>query len=349
MNALVATFQGEHYAEMGAIVERMVDLTGVPLGFEKACAVAQAIDALAPDVVLLSHCALAHYSLPLVHPEIKPVAILHADVPLFYRTAFRFPEFVFRWVCPSRRLVEGCRERLPVRYHDRIRLVPHGVETNPFGVVGKPPVEGTPVILFVGNLGVNKGAHLLPEIFQRVAQEVPGTHFEVLGKGELEGRLRGEFERRALAVTMRGHVQHEEVLHTMRDAHLLVLPSGGEGFGLVTIEAMHAGVVPVVSRLEGTTDDIIRHGQTGVLVAPTDIKGYVAALVSLAREPARWTAMSQAAIQDARERFSLELMVKRYEALFTEPDDRQAHATMGPLAWRVRSIREHYRGRWRRA
>jgi len=347
VRCLVSTFKGDHYREMAEIAEQMTDLTDRRLGFMKARAAADAIRDASPDILLLNHCALAHYALPLLDSRIRPVAVVHADVPLFYRTAARFPEYVFRWVSPSRRLQEGSRAYLPARHQARVAVIAHGVEANPFGRLEESPLEGHPRVLFVGNLGKNKGADLLPEIFERVTKAVPKVSFAVLGRGDLEEMLRADFERRQLSVEMAGHVSPAEVLRTMAASHFLVLPSTGEGFGLVIIEAMRSGVVPVVARHEGGTADIVREGQTGVLIAPRDVAGYAEAIIRLIQHPGSWAAMSRAAAVDARERFSLEPMAKRYEELFAELDDRPAQKILGPVEWRLRSIREHYRGRWR--
>jgi glycosyltransferase involved in cell wall biosynthesis len=64
---------------------------------------------------------------------------------------------------------------------------------------------------------------------------------------------------------------------------ILVLPSLAEGFGLVLIEAMAAGVAVVATEVPGIRD-VIQHNQTGLLVPPSDPPSLAAAIAQLVED-----------------------------------------------------------------
>src|SRR6266540_6007132 len=77
------------------------DICGIPLSRKKVIAVADLINEIAPEILLLNHVPLVHYSLPLLRSEIKTVAVLHSDDSRFYRIATLFSERIFRWIAPT--------------------------------------------------------------------------------------------------------------------------------------------------------------------------------------------------------------------------------------------------------
>jgi phosphatidyl-myo-inositol dimannoside synthase len=90
-------------------------------------------------------------------------------------------------------------------------------------------------------------------------------------------------------------------------AHLFVLPSrvppngvGGEGFGIVFLEAAAHGL-PVVAADDGGTRDAVVHGQTGLLVPPTDHVALADAITDLLLDETRAREMGEAGATRARE------------------------------------------------
>jgi glycosyltransferase involved in cell wall biosynthesis len=77
-------------------------------------------------------------------------------------------------------------------------------------------------------------------------------------------------------VSMRDHLDDESLAAELRAAHVLAVPSAYEGFGIVYLEAMGFGVVPIGST-EGGASEVIEDGRSGFLVRPGD----AAALASI--------------------------------------------------------------------
>ena len=90
-----------------------------------------------------------------------------------------------------------------------------------------------------------------------------------------------------------------------------------EAFGLVLAEAAAAGL-PVVATTVGGVPDIVRAGETGVLVPPEDPSALARAIVALVREPELRTRLGKRAREVAATEYSLELFGERYAALYAD-------------------------------
>ena len=84
---------------------------------------------------------------------------------------------------------------------------------------------------------------------------------------------------------------------------IVVVPSRGEGFGMVALEAAERGRPAIVSRVGGLPE-IVADGETGVVVPPEDPETLAAAIVALARDPGRVRSFGSAARARALGSFS---------------------------------------------
>jgi len=96
---------------------------------------------------------------------------------------------------------------------------------------------------------------------------------------------------------------------------VLLLPSPAETFGRVLIEAMACGV-PIVASGGGGVPDIIRDGETGLLVPPAEVEPLARAIVELNRDPARAARMGEAGRRRALEHFLEDRATDRTEILY---------------------------------
>jgi len=130
-------------------------------------------------------------------------------------------------------------------------------------------------VLYVGRFYEQKGFDLVPHIFAEVAVEHPDCKFTIIGTGELEREARIEFDRLEIAdrVTWLRFSGLDTVRDLYRRASVVVMPSRLEPFGLVAIEAMSTGT-PLVAASTGGLAEIVRDGETGLLAAPGDVRGF---------------------------------------------------------------------------
>jgi glycosyltransferase involved in cell wall biosynthesis len=140
------------------------------------------------------------------------------------------------------------------------------------GEGNKTLTEKEPFILFIGGNAARKGLTTLIAAFQKIAPDFSDVHLKILGSGRAMAFYRALAKTSGLGARIRflGSVPNEEVRRIFPHASLLAMPSLMEGFGLVFLEAMAAGV-PVIGSRVGGIPEIIRHGTNGFLVAPRDV------------------------------------------------------------------------------
>ena len=126
-----------------------------------------------------------------------------------------------------------------------------------------------PVLLFVGGNMQRKGLITVFKALQLLTPEFHTLQLQVLGRNQNLTRLKNLSARMGLEdfVHFQGWVAPEKVAQFFQNAAAFVMPSHMEGFGLVYLEAMAAGV-PVLGGNVGGTRELIQDGVNGYLVAP---------------------------------------------------------------------------------
>lgn len=340
INFLTTHGPNEYYADMKKIAFCCHDLSSLPLSYKKLKVAVDIVNSTAPDILLLNHCSLLHYSLPLISTDIKPVSVLHNDIERFYNVARRYYKRIFRWIAPSRTLTEHFRPYVTKNVHNKIKVIQHGVNADLFSIKGRASILKRPQISFVGNLGMNKGADLLPAILGPVTQRFPDIEITITGNGPLRFLLEKGLNEKSIKAAYTDYVTAVQVTKILNDTEILLLPSRVEGFGLIIVEAMLCGAVPVVSHLPGITDDIIEDGVTGTLVEVGNSEGFANAIIKLLDNPLSLKSMSAAARAVASEKYSADRMLDAYEKLFAEDDDRMAMPRRNTFGWIAETIGE---------
>lgn len=154
---------------------------------------------------------------------------------------------------------------------------------------------GAPLrVLYVGQVNQRKGISYLLG-----AMEILGHGFELRVVGPVSAAMRERIHRAALAnVAIVGSVDQSRLADEYRRAHVLVLPSLGEGFALVVPEAMSTGLPCIVTERTGS-HEVVRDGINGMIVPVQDARGIADALTHIVRDPERYGAMSAQAATDA--------------------------------------------------
>ncbi len=183
-----------------------------------------------------------------------------------------------------------------------------------------PPVlkdqlgQSRPVMMHVSNFRAVKRVRDVVRVFAEVNKQMPCV-LVMIGDGP--DRPAAEEEARSLGVD--GSVSFlgklDQIAPLLAAADLFVLPSQTESFGLSALEALASGV-PVIGTRAGGLPEVIRDGETGILCEVGDVAGMAGAALAILEDPNRWSAMSRLAASDARERFSRDAIVGRYETLY---------------------------------
>jgi len=170
------------------------------------------------------------------------------------------------------------------------------------------------VLMHISNFRPVKRVRDVVRIFAAVNRTVPCVLVMV---GDGPDRHDAEQEARALGVADHVHFlgKIESVAPLLAAADLFLLPTNSESFGLSALEALASGT-PVIGTNAGGLPEVVRNGETGVLCGVGDVAGMSAAATDLLCDERRWQEMSQAAAADARERFSMNDIVERYEQMY---------------------------------
>ena len=154
-------------------------------------------------------------------------------------------------------------------------------------------------ILCVAHLYARKDVATLLRAMQRLQTTAV---LRIVGIGPELPRLRRLSRQLNLEsrVTFLEHISFTQLAHEYRNADVFCLPSRQEGFGIVLLEAMAAGL-PVVAARAAAIPEVVPDGQCGVLVEPGDAAGFAAALDALLKDPALRQRLGQAGFARAAE------------------------------------------------
>ncbi|MCS6887774.1 glycosyltransferase family 4 protein [Chloroflexus sp.] len=182
-----------------------------------------------------------------------------------------------------------CRRSIHHHYGvpvERIRLVPEGIDL----AAWPPPASrgAGQTILCVARQYPRKHIADLIRAFAQVRQSLPAAELVIIGDGPEHPNLRAlaaELELGTSCKLLGALPDDEEVKAWYYRADLFCLPSVQEGFGIVFLEAMAAGL-PIVATTAAAIPEVVPHGEAGLLVQPGDVPALAAALTTLLSDPA---------------------------------------------------------------
>jgi glycosyltransferase involved in cell wall biosynthesis len=151
----------------------------------------------------------------------------------------------------------------------------------------------------------------------RVIQADPAVHLVVAGDGPLRAHLEALAARGGLAGRTHFLGWWEDLPALYADLDVVALSSRNEGTPVCLLEAMAAGLSVVATRVGGVRD-VVRHGETGLLVPAGDPAALAAALASLLADPERRSTLGLAGRRAAYPTYDVKALVARVEAMYRE-------------------------------
>lgn len=198
---------------------------------------------------------------------------------------------------------------------ESLDLVYHGLELSRFPAEATRPARdgsgGEPVrILSVCRAVEKKGLDQVLKALAALPKDI-AWRFDHIGAGPLTAKLQSLAERLGIAdrITFLGARSRDDVVAAYRDADLFVLASrvarSGDRDGLpnVLMEAASTGLAILATEVSAIPE-LVRDGETGLLVQPDDSKALAASLRRLVTDPAERARLGHAAAADVRARFS---------------------------------------------
>jgi glycogen(starch) synthase len=200
----------------------------------------------------------------------------------------------------------------------------------PPSLVPAPLPFEAPLALCVGRQVPDKGFDVAFAAFARVADRFPRLRLALAGSGP----ARADLEQLARDLGIAGRVDFlgrvPEVPPVLNLATFVLMPSRWEEtFGLVALEAALLGR-PVVATRVGALPEVVRDGETGLIVERGDDVGLAAAIASLLEDPERTRRMGQAARARALRTFGLDQSLDAYESLYERFARHTPPATSAP-------------------
>ena len=161
---------------------------------------------------------------------------------------------------------------------ENTEVIYNGIENYPVSAITRNPYG----ILSVGSLIPQKKFDVTIRAFAKVKQKFPMAELTIAGQGEEREHLQDLARECGVAdsVHFAGYIEHREIFRFFASNQMFVLPSVGEGFGIVYLEAMNAGCIPFGTAGEGI-DGTIRDGENGYLVPPDDAEGLADRMIRL--------------------------------------------------------------------
>jgi len=115
-------------------------------------------------------------------------------------------------------------------------------------------------------------------------------------------------------VRFHGSFKDQEFEEHFSASHVFAMPSKKEGFGIVYLEAMAAGL-PCIGANHGGTPEVIEHGESGFLIEYGDVEQMVFYLRAIIESPSLYRTMSDAARRRATQTLSLTAMAHSWGTL----------------------------------
>ena len=202
-------------------------------------------------------------------------------------------------------------------YRGPIELIPLGIRQPPVepasrAALGLP--QGVFLTVTVGRLVPRKAIHVMLRALSQPA--CADVHLAIVGSGpELDSleRLAAELGI-AERVQFLGQVDETRKWQVLRASDAYVSSTMHEGFGLVYLEGMAAGL-PVVTPNYGGQVDFLRDGETGFLVPPEDAEALAAAIARLRADPALAARMGRTNLERTPQ-YRIDRCAEAYERLF---------------------------------
>jgi glycosyltransferase involved in cell wall biosynthesis len=203
---------------------------------------------------------------------------------------------------------------------ERIRLLANPVDIKRIRAAADArPSGGAAYLLAMGRLIHDKGFDVLLEAFSRIPQSRSELRLALLGTGPLEHALRDQAQRLGLGSRVDFLGFNPEPWPVVKGARLFLLTSRREGFPNALLEAMALGVPCIAAKCKSGPAEMLRDGETGILVEPEDAAGLAGAMRRLLEDPEGAARMGKQASMEA-ERYAPEAIARDFVGILRGGD-----------------------------
>jgi len=207
----------------------------------------------------------------------------------------------------------------------RIEVIPNPVDTS-FFYPRPAEMKDDGLILFVGAVSERKGVRQLIQAMPSIVDSVATAHLLIVGFDSRDPETGTSFTARLRGlvppaldghITFQGAVDHSELPEIVARAQICVYPSHMENMPISWLEGMATGNAIVASNT-GPGSEIVEDGVSGVLCDPHDPASIAEKVTQLLKDPDLRCSLGEQARKRVVEHFSLDVLVKKNEAFYTD-------------------------------
>jgi glycosyltransferase involved in cell wall biosynthesis len=240
------------------------------------------------------------------HTELGPYALQLTRDPVIAEVTGRYVDWFYRQCDLVLAPTHGVMTALAARGIGKWILVwGRGVDTADFGPVNRDDElrdslldGGDLLLLSVGRVSDEKRIDVLLEAFKLLRPSAPGARLLIVGDGPARARLE---EGTPEGVVFLGELRGAPLARIYASADVFCFPSTTDTFGQVILEAGASGL-PTIAVAAGGAGELVRHGETGLLVPPDDPRAFAAALHRLLEDDGLRHGLGAAALGSAGRR-----------------------------------------------
>ena len=237
------------------------------------------------------------------------VCFLHGDYDYYYQLAKKHEHSVDQFICVAQNIERKLLSLLPSR-SESITYLRFPVAK---GIPKQVSQYNCPII-FIGRLTEEKGYPLLPIIAKALRQKNIDTVWHIVGS-TVNTKDDVVWDKH-IDVHFYNDISNEQVLALLAQMKIIILPFLAEGMPVAVIEAMKAGVIPLVNNIGGGIQELVVDGETGYKINHNEIADYIEKIILLIDNKNLAEKIKIKCIEKANAMFEPMNNTKRIESVF---------------------------------
>ena len=246
---------------------------------------------------------------PFLNPKIldgtPSVLLFHQFIreEWFYEMPFPLSYFCYyyenRWLLPYRNSVtvtvsNSSKNDLEAIGFSKVKVMPMGINVKPLDEVSTK--NELPTVVFIGRLKRHKLPDHAVKAFSIIRKQIPSAQMWIIGDGYMLNELK---KMNIQNVKFLGHISDETKYDLLSKAHLVLVPSMREGWGLVVIESNAMGTPVVAYNVNGLRDSVVA-GKNGVFARENNANSLAESALEVLQDPQMLRNLSANALEYSR-------------------------------------------------
>lgn len=189
---------------------------------------------------------------------------------------------------------------------NKIICIPNSIKCSDFGFFSERKRRNKIVVGTIANFKPQKNPIIWALVAKEVARKYPEAEFIYVGDGYLKDKVK------ALTINykrIKFWGWRDDISETLRKIDIFFLPSRWEGLPRTVLEAMASGIPVIASSVDGTVEAVLNN-ETGYLLSPDDVEGYVEKLEELITDEKKRKTMGKKGRERVEKYYSFKDMIK---------------------------------------